>query len=214
MNKTQENIYINAIKLFNKNGVSNVRLQDIAKKAGISAGNLSYHVKLKKDLIAGVLEYMKHSFKEMNIRNMTHFEQNDYAVLVKNYMGFQISHRFFYRDILEISRFVPEAKTLYEKQMNQIINFTKNGMYLAVGKGLVKPEPHEMAYHFYAKNAWATLNSWLIEREILGDEKVSMHEVILANWEILFPCLTEKGQTLFLELKKQLPMLIKEGIGR
>ena len=64
MKKTQENILINTIQLFNKNGVSNVRLQDIAKQAGISAGNLSYHYKLKKDLIEGVLTYMTQSFKK------------------------------------------------------------------------------------------------------------------------------------------------------
>jgi len=40
MKKTQEKILKNAIQLFNTKGVSNVRLQDIAKKAGISAEKL------------------------------------------------------------------------------------------------------------------------------------------------------------------------------
>lgn len=210
MKKTQENILINAIKLFNKKGVSNVRLQDIAKKAGISAGNLSYHYKLKRDLVEGVLEYMTQSFKKMSSQSMAYIEKNDYIAVVKDYLTFQINHRFFYRDILEINKFVPEAKNVYERQMNQVVNFTKNGMYLAIGKGLVKPESHEGAYHFFAKNAWAILNSWLIEREILGDKKVSMHEVMLANWEFHFPYLTEKGQAAFLELRKELPEMIRE----
>ena len=66
MKKTQEKILKNAIKLFNKNGVGNVRLQDIAKKSGVSAGNLSYHYKLKKDLIKSVLDYMSQSSKELS----------------------------------------------------------------------------------------------------------------------------------------------------
>ena len=209
MKKTQEKILKNAIQLFNKKGVSNVRLQDIAKKAGISAGNLSYHYKLKKDLIKGVLDYMTESFKDMSSQNMTHVENNDYTAVTKNYIGFQISHRFFYRDILEISNFVPTAKGLFEKQMEQVINFTKNGMYLAIGKGFVKPEPHEGHYHFFAKNMWAILNSWLIEREVLGDKKVSLHQVMLATWEAHYPYFTEKGLKEFDRLKKELPALIQ-----
>jgi len=92
MKKTQEKILKNAIQLFNTKGVSNVRLQDIAKKAGISA--------------------------------------DDYAAVTRNYIGFQISHRFFYRDILEICSFVPTAKELFEKHIEQVINFIKNGIRL------------------------------------------------------------------------------------
>ena len=209
MKKTQEKILKNAIQLFNKKGVSNVRLQDIAKKAGISAGNLSYHYKLKKDLIEGVLDYMTESFKDMSSQNMTHVEKNDYTSVTKNYIGFQISHRFFYRDILEISNVVPTAKELFEQQMEQVINFAKNGMYLAIGKGFVKPEPHEGHYHFFAKNMWAILNSWLVEREILGEEKVSLHQVMLAIWESHYPYFTEKGQQEFVRLKEELPALIE-----
>ena len=83
-------------------------------------------------------------------------------------------------------------------------------MYLAIGKGFIKPEPHEGHYHFFAKNAWAILNSWLVEREILGEEKVSMHQVMLAIWEFHYPYLTAKGQKLYMELKGQIPALIQE----
>ncbi len=212
MKKTQEKILKNAIQLFNKKGVSNVRLQDIAKKAGISAGNLSYHYKLKKDLIESVLDYMTQSFKEMSSHNMGHVERNDYTTVVKNYIGFQITHRFFYRDILEIKSFAPQAKDLYQKQMDQVLNFTKNGMYLAIGKGIILPEPHEGHYHFFAKNCWAILNSWLAEREILGEEHVSMQEVMLAMWEFHYPYLTEKGREEFARLKNELPALVRAEI--
>jgi len=210
--KTQEKILKNAIQLFNKNGVGNVRLQDIAKKAGISAGNLSYHYKLKKDLIGGVLEYMIESSKKMSSYNMAHVEKNDYISVVKNYISFQINHRFFYRDILEINSLAPQAKDIYKKQIDQVINFTKNSMYLAIGKGIVKPEPHEGHYHFFAKNIWAILNSWLAEREILGEENVSMHKIMLAIWEFHYPYFTEKGQKLFAEIKGQIPALIQAEI--
>lgn len=210
MKKTREKILTSAIQLFNKTGVSSARLQDIAKKAGISAGNLSYHYKLKKDLVEGVLDYMEQSFLEMSKQNMIYINNNNQYAVIKSYLSFQIGHRFFYRDILEISKLFPEAQKVYENQMQQVMNFSKNGLYLAVGRGILQPEPHAGHYDIFVKNAWAILNSYLIEREVLGEEKVSMHQIILAVWEFHFPYFTEKGKQLFLDWKKQLPKLIEE----
>lgn len=209
MKKTPEKILTNALKLFNQMGVSNVRLQDIAAQAGISAGNLAYHYKTKKDLMQAVLGFMQDRFKTNRSSNMAFMEDNDYVSIIRSYLNFQIGHRFFYRDILEVIKLVPEAKDIYEGQMSQVLNFTKNGMYLAVGKGLIHPEAHKEQYHFFAKNAWAILNSWLIEREVLGEEKVSMEEVLMAIWDFHYPYLTEKGKALLMELKEQLPDLVK-----
>jgi len=54
----------------------------------------------------------------------------------RNYIGFQISHRFFYRDILEICSFVPTAKELFEKHIEQVINFIKNGKFVRLKQEL------------------------------------------------------------------------------
>ena len=129
MKKTPKKILENARILFNTQGVSNVRLQDIAKKSGISPGNLSYHYSTKKDLMSAVLAMLQEATIEMRASNMHSLETEDYLGVVKNYLRFQIGHRFFYRDILDITSLVPEAKDVYEQLMNQVINFTKNGMY-------------------------------------------------------------------------------------
>ena len=210
MKKTPKKILENARILFNTQGVSNVRLQDIAKKSGISPGNLSYHYSTKKDLMSAVLAMLQEATIEMRASNMHSLETEDYLGVVKNYLRFQIGHRFFYRDILDITSLVPEAKDVYEQLMNQVINFTKNGMYLALGKGLLKPEPHDGSFHFFAKNIWAILNSWLIEREVLGKEQVGMDEIMLAIWEYHYPYLTENGLVLYHVVKKRIPQLVKE----
>ena len=210
MKKTPKKILENARILFNTQGVSNVRLQDIAKKSGISPGNLSYHYSTKKDLMSAVLAMLQEATIEMRASNMHSLETEDYLGVVKNYLRFQIGHRFFYRDILDITSLVPEAKDVYEQLMNQVINFTKNGMYLALGKGLLKPEPNDGSFHFFAKNIWAILNSWLIEREVLGKEQVGMDEIMLAIWEYHYPYLTENGLVLYHDVKKRIPQLVQE----
>jgi len=209
MKKTQVKILINATSLFNKKGISNVRLQDIAKKSGISAGNLSYHYKTKKDLMKAVLAFMSENLEESRSSNLAFLENNDYTALIKNYLGFQIRHRFFYRDILEVINLVPEAKTIFERQIQQVIDFSKNGTYLAVEKGIMIPEPYEGHYELFAKNGWAIMQGWLIERDVMGEKKVNINQVVMAILETHYPYFTEKGKVMFENLKKQLPELLE-----
>ncbi|MEM6723779.1 MAG: TetR/AcrR family transcriptional regulator [Bacteroidota bacterium] len=212
MKKTQEKILTNAIKLFNRKGVSNVRLQDIASEAAISPGNLSYHYKTKKDLIAAVIDFMLDRFTRMSNWSLAALGKDDHITLIRDYVSFQISHRFFNRDILEIVKLVPSAQETYEKQMHHVQNFSKNGMYLAVGKGLMKPEPYEGHFDCYAKIIWSILNSRLIEREVLGDDKVSLQDIISTIWEYNQPYLTAKGKLLFEEISKKLPELVNKEV--
>ena len=48
MSSTRIKIVESSILLFNKKGLANVRLQDIAEYNNISPGNLTYHFKTKK----------------------------------------------------------------------------------------------------------------------------------------------------------------------
>ena len=209
MKKTPIKILTNATSLFNHKGVGNIRLQDIAKKSGISAGNLSYHYKTKKDLLEAVLAFMSANFLESKSTNLVFLEKHDYTGLIKNYLGFQIRHRFFYRDILEIINLVPNAKTVFQKQIKHVINFSKNGIDLAVEKGFMIPEPYEGHYELFAKNNWAIMQGWLIERDVLGKKKVNINQVIMAVLESHYPYFTKKGKRVFEGLKKDLPKLIE-----
>ncbi len=212
MKKTQEKIIIATVDLFNKAGVSNVRLQDIAKEVGISPGNLTYHYKTKKDLLVAVLSEMTDQQKAGRNTNLVFVESNDIISILTNYLSFQIQHRFFYRDILEIIKLVPEAKGLLDHHIQNVIEFSKNAIYLSIGKGYMKAEPHEGHYEIFSKNSWAILHSWLREREVFGEEKVSLYHAILAVLELHYFYLTEEGLLRYAALKEQLPKLVKEQI--
>ena len=51
MKRTKKNILASAIRLFNKHGLTNVRLQQIADEVGISVGNLAYHFPNKRSIV-------------------------------------------------------------------------------------------------------------------------------------------------------------------
>ena len=58
--KTKEKILHSASSLFNEHGFTQVGMRAIAKKAGISLGNLTYHFQLKDDIVwALYLEFSK-----------------------------------------------------------------------------------------------------------------------------------------------------------
>ena len=75
---------------------------------------------------------------------------------------------------------------------------------MSIGKGIMKPEPHEGHYNYFAKNAWAVLNTWLTEREVLGEEHVHLNDAIKAMMEYHYPYLSEKGKEIYHEWKKNL----------
>ena len=51
---TKQKILNSSINLFNKKGLVNVRLQQIADESGISVGNLAYHYYSKKAIIQAI----------------------------------------------------------------------------------------------------------------------------------------------------------------
>jgi len=212
MKKTQEKIIVMAIRLFNQKGVGNIRLQDIAKAAEISPGNLTYHYKTKKILMMAVLDYM--SAVRLNMKSVYQpaLEATNWIDLLKNYLHFQIQFRFFSRDILEIICLVPEAKNLFEQQIAYMVDFSKNSIYLAIGKGYMLPEPREGHFDIFAKNLWAILDSWLREREVFGEEQVGLYQAMLAVLEMHYHYFTDEGRELYVEILKQLPDLVEKEI--
>ena len=151
MKDTRTNINDTAIDLFNQQSVGNVRVQDIAKSANISPGNLTYHFRTKKELMKGVYDYMTKELSALNFGDFLFKDAMDTLEIMKTYLRFQIKYRFFYRDIMEIFSLVPEVKSAYIRQIRQILNFNRNTIFLAIGKGLMVPEPTSGIYDSLAK---------------------------------------------------------------
>ena len=103
MKRTKKNILASAIRLFNKHGLTNVRLQQIADEVGISVGNLAYHFPNKRsivrhidmeldDLIAPVLKEEKRFPHLIDFNN----QLSSYYALLHQFS-------FYFLDVLELS---------------------------------------------------------------------------------------------------------------
>lgn len=212
MNITKEKIIKTAIDQFNQHGVGNVRIKDIAMAADMSPGNLTYHFKTKKDLICAVYIHLRTALDNLTLGHQIFIKGNKWLDIIHRYLNFQIEFRFFFRDTLEIIHLYPEVKDYYRKQIQTIVDFNKNGLFLAVGRGYLILEPHEGHYESLAKNNWAILNSWLTEREILGYEEIDIMDGIRAILELHFPYFTEKGKEFYYAVTKDLPKALNKGL--
>ncbi len=205
MKESKKRIIQAAIDLFNQNGVGNVRVHDIAAAANISPGNLTYHFATKKDLMEAVYGYMKQCLESMTLENSQLEIAFDALNITRDYLRFQIQFRFFYRDTLEIMKLFPDIRQAYKKRIQNVISFNRSVINLAVEQGYMRDESHEGQYDVLARNAWAVLNSWLIESEIMNTD---IQEGIRASLELHYPHFTEKGQAFYYKMIDLLPSLV------
>lgn len=213
MKPTQHKIITTAIELFNQDGTGNVRVQDIAAAAEISPGNLTYHYKTKNDLMLGVIEYVQQSLSETSKGYDLMGDAMIWISIIRNYLDFQTRFRFFYRDTLVIIKLYPEARSFYRSHLQKIIHYNKNAVFLAVGRGFMINEPHDGHYEVFAKNLWSVLNSWLTEREVLGESQLDYKKGVTALLEMHYPYFTKKGIEFYNNAKKHLPEWMEGELG-
>lgn len=197
MNKTKKKIIVAAISLFNEKGLSNIRNQDIAKAAGISLSNFNYHFKTKQALVYTVFEYMVAVLQEQVYGNKILIQEGQGLEITKAYFEFEQDFRFFYLDTHNILQTYPELKKVFQKQVKEAILIIKNLNYIAIGKGLMIPEPLPGLYDRLAEQIWVNNHFWFAQTQIRGEEKATVKKGMETCYTILYPYLTEKGRHVY-----------------
>lgn len=197
MNKTKQKIIIAAIKQFNEFGLSNVRNQDIAKASGISLSNFNYHFKTKQDLVYAVSNYMVKVLQERVYGNKVLMSSEGQGLaIMRSYFEFEEEFKFFYLDTYNILQSYPALKKDFQARLNEAILIIKNLNFLAVGKGLMIPEPPEMPglYDKLAEQIWINNHFWFCQLHVRGEAEDTVLKGMESNFAILYPYLTEKGR--------------------
>lgn len=209
MNARQKEIINQSILLFNAHGVSNVKLSDITVALDISLGNLTYYYKTKKDLIGSILDFMNDDQENLLTRSEQFLGDDNWEELIKNYLLFQLKYCFFYRDIISLDAYHEKAKSMYESEVNKVIAFNKNSIYMAIGRGYIHPEPRKGLYDGLAENAWSIIQAWFIKRSVFGAEKVQLSAPFRNIMDLYYPFATEDGIAVLDKLRKRKNILVK-----
>ncbi|WFL78403.1 TetR family transcriptional regulator [Altererythrobacter arenosus] len=97
--KTRDRIIATARNLFNELGYSAVTTAALAKACGIAEGNLWYHFKTKRDLLAAITEEIgEHIERRMAMPLDPDEPAQSYATWLEALMDEQREYRFLYRD--------------------------------------------------------------------------------------------------------------------
>ena len=210
MSSTRIKIVESSILLFNKKGLANVRLQDIAEYNNISPGNLTYHFKTKKDLMDYIIYYIIRKLVEIEATQRESLKQMSLYNILRNNLVFLFNYRFFFRDILEIINLVPNAKSVF-KDVNKINEkFSIEYINISIKNGYMKKEAFDDQYKTFAKNNWAIVSSSLTTWEVLDDSKNKYRKIFDEIMGHFYPYLTKKGVDRYNKKKKEISKKIDE----
>mgnify|MGYP001341220796 FL=1 len=210
MSSTRIKIVESSILLFNKKGLANVRLQDIAEHNNISPGNLTYHFKTKKDLMDYIIYYMIRKLVEIEATQRESLKQMSLYNILRNNLVFLFNYRFFFRDILEIINLVPNAKSVF-KDVNKLNEkFSIEYINISIKNGYMKKEVFDGQYKIFAKNNWAIVSSSLTTWEVLDDSKNKYRKIFDEIMGHFYPYLTKKGVDRYNKKKKEISKKIDE----
>jgi AcrR family transcriptional regulator len=192
--KTKEKIKVRATELFNKKGIKNVTLREVAKDLGISYGNVTYHFKNKNDLILALYEEMQAETAE--IIKTFDFNNLFLGILQAPKMTFDISikYLFFYIDYVEIRRGYAELFVKVEAD-----NERRKAGYLHILKqlqvqGILRKElsDADLDYLMELSGAMRTFFFMKLNPENFTDPDLKDRYVDYVN-RLVFPYLTATG---------------------
>ena len=191
--KTKTNLLKAALKLFNENGMVNVRLQHIADEAGKSVGNLAYHFTNKEAISMALYNQLETEQEELQkeFRIVPLFDNIDR--LLGAVFNHQLRYRFFYLDTLEVTRAYPTIQAAYARYSASEIQQWEHILQFNVSRGALRTEPRPGFFPPHAIHWWATTTGWLAQETLRNQEKYEVGSYKKAVWNLFIPLFTNLG---------------------
>lgn len=198
--ETRHRIRQSAIKLFNEQGLVNVRLQHISDDTIISLGNITYHYKTKDDIIAAIWE----AVKQEQVTLLTEFRTLPLFEDIERFLAasfvLQQKYRFFYQDTLEVVRAYPKVGIAHRQhthwqaqQVGMVFQFNE-------ARGVFVPEPEAGFYAGLADSWLWMLDNWIHRRGVMGEDTQDYPSFATVMWRALMPVFTPQGRMEYAQL--------------
>lgn len=191
-----------ALELFNKEGLKDVTLRQIAKAMNISQGNLNYHYRAKSDIVSALYFQL---VDRMNIE-MSQLVQNQpiMSFLSKSSlisMRVLFEYRFITKDLYAVLDSDEELKQHYvglqKMRKQQFLMLFEN----MIEGGLLRPEELNNEYERLYERMNILGDNWINAAALLRDNSKSIvdyyHSLL---FEVIYPYLTERGKEEFRNL--------------
>lgn len=189
---TKQRILEAAIRMFNVDGIANVRLQQIADETGISVGNLAYHFKNKEAIVTSVYESLFEEFSQILSSYLLGPNLADFDQQLAQFHAFFSKYRFYLIDLFEIERSYPAIIERWHQFVGKMLIQIRKRLDYNVQRGVLLPEPVQGIYDTLTNNIWMTIAFW-IPQQMLKGQPVSETLFKDAVWAQISPYFTPKG---------------------
>lgn len=203
MKHTKNSILEQSLKLFNRYGFVNVRLQHIADAGSISVGHLAYHFKNKDAIIESLYDQLKEQQEVLlyDFRTVHLFE--DIKQQLQLIFRLQKKYLFFYLDTLEVLRAYPAIKEKHQQhiawQLQQIEWMFEFNIFRGSFKENQDGQNKKLDWLF-----WIAVDNWMHARLISGLDHLNEEDFLQDVWNLLMPYFTAEGQEEFQLLYKNI----------
>ena len=194
LSKNKEKIITAALKLFNQNGLVNVRLQHIADEAFVSVGNLAYHYSNKEAILSTVYKELTKQQKNLlaEYRIVPLFDNLNR--LFQDTFRLQQQYIFFYLDTLEIIRTYPEIGIIHQQHITFQVGQLKTMLDFNMSRGALITEPQVDIYNKLAIQIWMTIDYWHNQQLVRGETEQLEKNYLEDIWTLLIPYFTKMGK--------------------
>ena len=126
--------------------------------------------------------------------------------ITKSYFEFQERFCFFYLDTPNILKMFPDLNEKVQKQIEESYQIIKNLNYLAIGMGMMKPEPEDNpgSYDQLMRHIWIHNHFWFANSRIINSEDNLVKKGIESLFNLCYPYLTKKGVLSYKQFIKSL----------
>ncbi|MCG8328510.1 MAG: TetR/AcrR family transcriptional regulator [Chitinophagales bacterium] len=199
----KEKIIIAALKLFNENGLVNVRLQHISDEAIVSVGNMAYHYTNKEAIVMALYQDLTKKQKALlaEYRIVPLFDNIDR--LIRHTYHLQQEYVFFYLDTLEIVRAYPAVGAAHQQHIRFQIEQLQFMLDFNEKRGALLPATFEGVFQKLAKQIWMTMSFWRSQQAVRYEEEPSEESYKDAVWNLLIPHFTEMGKREYTQMLEQ-----------
>ncbi len=195
MNATKQKILSKSLKLFNEFGVSNISLRDISEEAGISVGNLQYHLKKREDIIESlyfqIVEKIDRIYAIQNedlLKSLLNISNEIIKILYE--------YRFFSLDFITITRNNQKIKNHYSELSKQRETAFLEVIKILIKNGIFRKELLKNEYQHFYKRTEVISNFWfssiLIQKKTLSKKSLEGYSLLVT--QSIFPYLTDDAK--------------------
>lgn len=189
------NIKAAAIQLFNKEGMSNVSMKQLADNMGISAGNLKYHYNTKSDLLEALYEDMYTVTLDYILPKNTYLTLFHLEEMMGKFDALQQEYAFFFNDLVNIIKTHPTIAKRYEAGNIERFKAARKLLDYYIETGRMKKTHGLVDFDQVIYAIWMLSTFWQSQKIAINNPnyKVNQTSSISLLWQLIIPHLTEKG---------------------